>query len=84
MVFLVYTLHDLDQPLALLRNLAPSLVSTGSIVVLDQDPEVTRDHHFLPAERIHTLFAEAGYEEVPVEDFLERDLLLVFRPADRR
>jgi ubiquinone/menaquinone biosynthesis C-methylase UbiE len=82
MVFLVYALHDLDRPLALLRNLSSSLVPTGLVVVLDQDPGVTGDPHFLSAGRVRDLFLETGYEEVPVEDFLERDLLLVFRLAD--
>ncbi len=84
LVFLVYSLHDVDRPVALLRNLAPSLVAGGLVVVLDEDPEVTGDRHFLAAGRIRGLLAQAGYEEVPTEDFLERDLLLVFRVADGR
>jgi ubiquinone/menaquinone biosynthesis C-methylase UbiE len=83
MVFMVYALHDFDRPVALLRNLRRCLDVHTTVVVLDEDPEVTGDHHFLSVERVRELFAKAGYEEVPTEDFLERDLLLVFRIPER-
>ena len=78
-VFFVYSLHDIDRPLALLENLETSLADGALVVVLDEDPGVTGSHHFLPAARVLELFTEAGYEQVPLEDFLERDLLLAFR-----
>jgi ubiquinone/menaquinone biosynthesis C-methylase UbiE len=79
MVFMVYAFHDIDERVALLENLAPSLHPGATVVVLDQDPEVTGDGHFLETDSIVRLFRQAGFERVPVEDFLERDLLLVFR-----
>ena len=82
-VFLVYSLHDISRPVALLRNLASSLARGAVVVVLDEDPDVTGDDHFLPRRRVLELFAEAGYERVPLDDFLERDLLLAFRAARR-
>jgi hypothetical protein len=52
--------------------------------VLDEDPEVSGQHHFLSGLRVLELFTEAGYEQIPLEDFLERDLLLVFRATTSR
>jgi ubiquinone/menaquinone biosynthesis C-methylase UbiE len=83
MVFIVYALHDFEKPVAVLRHLGPSLKPGATVVVLDQDPEVTGSDHFLPSSRIAELFAEAGYEPVAVHGFLERDLLLVFRLGEK-
>ncbi len=79
MVFMVYAFHDIDDQVPLLENLAPSLRPGATVVVLDEDPEVTGDDHFLAAGTIIDLFRQAGYERVPVDDFLERNVLLVFR-----
>jgi ubiquinone/menaquinone biosynthesis C-methylase UbiE len=79
MVFMVYAFHDIDDRVALLLNLARSLRPGATVVVLDEDPEVTGDHHFLATDTIIGLFRQAGYERVPVDDFLERNVLLVFR-----
>ncbi len=79
MVFMVYAFHDIEERVALLENLAPSLRTGAIVVVLDQDPQVTGDDHFLETESIIRFFLLAGYERVPADDFLERDVLLVFR-----
>jgi ubiquinone/menaquinone biosynthesis C-methylase UbiE len=79
MVFIVYAFHDIEEQVPLLENLAPSLRPGAMVVVLDEDPEITGDHHFLVSGVIVDLFREAGYERVPVDDFLERNVLLVFR-----
>ncbi len=78
-VFLVYSLHDISRPVALLRNLRPSLAQGALVVVLDEDPDVTGDDHFLPRQKVLELFTEAGYNQVPLDNFLDRDLLLAFR-----
>lgn len=80
-VFLVYSLHDISRPVALLRNLQPSLAQGALVVVLDEDPGVTGDDHFLPRQKVLELFTEAGYSQVPLDNFLDRDLLLAFRAA---
>jgi ubiquinone/menaquinone biosynthesis C-methylase UbiE len=79
MVFMVYALHDIDDQVPLLENLARSLRPGATVVVLDEDPEVTGDHHFLATDAVVSRFRQAGYARVPVDDFLERDVLLVFR-----
>lgn len=83
-VFFVYSLHDVAYRLALLRNLEPSLAEGAVVVVLDEDPGVTGHHHFLSGPQVVELFTEAGYEQVPLDDFLERDLLLAFRAITSR
>jgi ubiquinone/menaquinone biosynthesis C-methylase UbiE len=82
-VFLVYALHHIDRPTLLLRNLGRCLGDRSVVVVLDEDPEVSGSGHFLSRQQVFDLFSEAGYERVPLEDFLERDLLLAFRAASR-
>jgi ubiquinone/menaquinone biosynthesis C-methylase UbiE len=80
-VVMVYALHDFARPAAFLENLKKYLGPGGSVVVLDQDPDVTGDRHFLTRERLVALFGENGYKLARDERFLERDLLLVFRPS---
>lgn len=78
MVFLVYTLHHLERPVELLGNLRRSLRPGATVVVLDQNPEVTGNHHFFTQEKACSLFTEAGYHLLRCEGFLERDLFCVF------
>jgi ubiquinone/menaquinone biosynthesis C-methylase UbiE len=82
-VFLVYTLHHIAHPGERLHNLNPSLADGALVVVLDEDPEATGSRHFLSRKEVRELFAEVGYEEVPLEEFHERDLLLAFRAVVR-
>lgn len=51
------------------------------MAILDQDPELSGSHHFLTRERLVEIFTEAGYVLTRDDRFLERDLLLLFRPA---
>jgi ubiquinone/menaquinone biosynthesis C-methylase UbiE len=80
-VVMVYALHDFAGPVAFLENLKKYLKPAGTVVVLDQDPDVTGDRHFLTRERLVALFGESGYALARDERFLEKDLLLVFRPS---
>lgn len=80
-VVMVYALHDFSQPVAFLQNLKRYLKPGASVVILDADPERTGERHFLARERLVELFAEAGYVLARDERFLEKDLLLVFRPS---
>jgi ubiquinone/menaquinone biosynthesis C-methylase UbiE len=80
-VVMVYALHDFSRPVAFLQNLKKYLKPGGRVVILDQDPGLAGDHHFLSRERLVELFAESGYVLARDERFLEKDLLLVFRPS---
>ena len=80
-VVMVYAIHDFARPAEFLRNLKRYLKPGGTVVILDQDPEASGDRHFLPRERLVELFTESGYELARDERFLEKDVLLVFRPS---
>jgi hypothetical protein len=81
MVMMVYAFHDFARPVSFLKNLKKYLGPGGKVVILDQDPEVTGSSHFMSRKRVVELFRESGYELARDERFLERDLLLVFRPS---
>jgi len=81
MAVMVYALHDFAHPAAFLNSLKRYLKPGGTVVILDQNPEASGDRHFLSRERLVELFHESGYELMADERFLERDLLLVFRPS---
>jgi ubiquinone/menaquinone biosynthesis C-methylase UbiE len=81
MVLMVYAVHDFARPAAFLKNLKKYLKPSGTVAVLDQNPDATGDRHFLTRERLVALFGESGYELERDERFLEKDLLLVFRPS---
>jgi ubiquinone/menaquinone biosynthesis C-methylase UbiE len=81
MVVMVYALHDFSRPVAFLQSLKKYLKPGGTVVILDQNPDISGDRHFLTRERLVALFAEGGYQLAADERFLEKDLLLVFRPS---
>ena len=81
MVMMVYAIHDFARPTPFLSNLKRYLAPAGKVVILDQDPEVSGDKHFMSRAHLVELFRESGYELAADERFLERDVLLVFRPS---
>ncbi len=81
LVMMVYALHDFAEPQAFLENLKGYLKPGATVVILDRDPDVTREHHFLPRERLLSLFTASGYVLSREERFVEKHLLLVFRAA---
>ena len=46
LVFMCYVFHDLDRPVEFLKNIKKSLKPGATVVILDQDPGKTGDHHF--------------------------------------
>ncbi len=68
----------------LLSNLEKSLRPGATVVILDEDPDVTADDHFLTSAEIRKIFGDAGYTFIRSEDFLERDPVLVFRAPQSR
>lgn len=81
MVFMVWTYHFLDKPVALLQSLMPAMKSGGTVVLVEPDPirgPGGSDHGVSP-ERMHKEALEAGFELVRTETFLPEDLLFVLR-----
>lgn len=82
LVYLINTYHDLDEPVELMRHIKPSLKPGGLLVVIEHDSEKsTSTHHRIEQQVLFDQLAEAGYEVVRVETFLERDNINIFRPV---
>ena len=86
MVFIVLTYHHLTQPVALLKNIIPSLKSNATIVIVDPDPVKGRmaAYHLAPSEltppeKVRREAAEAGLEVADMMTFLERDNIFILK-----
>jgi SAM-dependent methyltransferase len=82
MVFIVLTYHHLSKPVALLKNIIPSLKPGAIVVIVDPDPVKAKN---MPAqektspEKMGREAAEAGFEIARTETFLERDNIFILR-----
>jgi len=82
MAFMILTYHHLSEPVALFKNLIPSLKPGATVVVVDPDPEKDKKRTLdetTPREKIEKETAAAGFEIARVETFLERDTIYVLR-----
>jgi len=82
MAFMILTYHHLAKPVALLKNLIPSLKPGATVVVVDPDPEKDNDRwgrESTSEEKMRKEAGEAGLELVRVETFLERDNIFILR-----
>ena len=82
-VYMINTYHHLAQPVVLMRNILLSLKPGGLLVIIEQDPDKYPDgvgNHSTPHDQLLREAAEAGYELLRLEDFLEQDLINIFRP----
>ena len=86
MVIMVWTLHHIDEPAPLLRNLRPSLKTGASLVIVEpKDSEIDNEKAAFGVEvesdratvreRIEKAAGEAGFELklIQLESFLPRD-----------
>jgi SAM-dependent methyltransferase len=74
--------HHLEQPVALLRNLAPSLKPGATLVIVDPAYDRTGDKDSdrpTTRERVEAEAAEAGYELVELNASLPRDNIFTLR-----
>jgi SAM-dependent methyltransferase len=78
MVFMVWTYHYFDQPIAMLKKLIPALKSGGTMVIVEPDPERWGDHGISP-ERMRRDAAHTGFEVVRIDDFLPEDLIFILK-----
>jgi ubiquinone/menaquinone biosynthesis C-methylase UbiE len=81
-VLMVLSYHHLARPVALLKNLIPSLKPGAIVAVLDPDAVKdpgSRSSEYTSKEKIEREAGQAGFELVRVEDFLTRDNLFVLR-----
>ena len=76
-VFMVWTHHFLDPPVALLKKLHPTLKPGGTVVLVEPDPKrgPGGEDHGVSPERMRRNEAQGGFEVVRIDDFLPWDLL---------
>jgi ankyrin repeat protein/L-ascorbate metabolism protein UlaG (beta-lactamase superfamily) len=82
MAFMILTYHHLAEPVALLKNLIPSLKPGATVVIVDPDPEKDKDRagrESTSEEKIRKEAGEAGFELVRIETFLEKDNIFILR-----
>lgn len=85
MVFMVWTYHFLDEPVAMLKKLLPALKPGGTVVLVEPDPirGPGGDDHGISPERMRREAEQAGFEVVSIEDFLPWDLMFVLKIIER-
>jgi len=82
MVFMTWVYHHLEHPVALLRNLIPSLNPGGTVVIVDPDPiknKNGRSPENRSPDQIRRDAGEAGFEVVRIEMFLKLDNLFLLK-----
>jgi SAM-dependent methyltransferase len=83
LVFMVNTWHHLARPVVLLRNLVPALKAGAVVAIVEHDPEKSGAAFRREATSRETMSgqaAEAGFDIVRVETFLETDNIYILRP----
>lgn len=86
LVYMIDTYHHLSYPVELMRNILPSLKPGGLMVIIEQDPDKFPDagpNHSTPHDELLQQAAEAGWELLRLEEFLERDYINIFRSAPK-
>lgn len=82
--FMVSTYHHLDKPLALVRNIVPSLKPGGRLVIVERDPEKSplSKFHATSRDDLVGLVERAGFRMEKIETFLEEDNIYFFTLPD--
>lgn len=82
LAFMINVYHHLDMPVALARNIIPSLKSTGILAIVDADPDKSNfgPGHSTPMKEMLNQLDEAGYKLIRVETFLPDDNIYICRP----
>ena len=76
MVFMINVYHHLDDPLPLIRNIAPSLKPGATLAIVECDPEKVawgKEEGCTSRSDMARELEEAGFEIVRVETFLDED-----------
>jgi ubiquinone/menaquinone biosynthesis C-methylase UbiE len=82
LAFMINVYHHLDMPVALIKNIIPSLKPTGILAIVDADPDKSNfgPGHSTPMEEMLKQLDEAGYKLIRVETFLPDDNIYICRP----
>jgi SAM-dependent methyltransferase len=82
LAIIAITYHHLEQPIALLKNLAPSLKPGATLVIVDPAYDRTGDKDSdrpTTRERVEAEAAQAGYELLVMDGSLPRDNIFILR-----
>ncbi len=84
MVFMVWTYHYFEKPIAMLKKLIPALKTGGTIVLVEPDPVrgPGGGDHGISRERMRRDAAQAGLEVIRIEDFLPQDFIFILKIRD--
>ncbi len=85
-VILANTIHMVEEPIPLLKNIIPSLKPGGTLVLLEADKEKLKNDSMAEMLRAKAdylkLLQDAGYEFISEHTFLPRHFLLLSRPRN--
>ena len=81
MVYLINTYEHLARPVALMKNIIPSLKKDGVLVIIAIDPVKIEYKHDIavPRETILKEAEEAGFQLVDLKTFLPEDNIYIFK-----
>jgi ubiquinone/menaquinone biosynthesis C-methylase UbiE len=87
-VTIVNTLHMVNDPVPLMKNIIPTLKPDGILAVIDTDREkfihMNRDPQGrMPKEHFMKMLTDAGFELMSEETFLPLHFFWLMRPKDR-
>jgi ubiquinone/menaquinone biosynthesis C-methylase UbiE len=83
LVYVINSYHHFDQPVALLRNMAPALKRDGRLVIIEHDPVKTNSSgHSTAQDTVRSHATAAGYELIAIKTFLELDTIYIFKIAE--
>jgi SAM-dependent methyltransferase len=85
MVVMVNTFHDLEEPIALLANLVPTLKPNGTLVILDYDDDkagkaLETPGHFYTVDKTLSILAKSAFVVDRVERIPPMNVLVVLSP----
>ena len=81
MVYVVNSYHHFEKPIELMKNIAPSLKSEGTLVIIEHDPMKVPDmgSHSTAKEVVLDQTNQAGFELVRIQTFLKKDNIYILR-----
>ncbi len=84
MVFMCYVFHELEKPVAFLKNLKPSLKPNAPLVILEQDPKKSPSAagHFFKREKVLRIVKAGGFKLVHIETFLSKDNIYIYQAEE--
>lgn len=83
LVYVINSYHHFEEPVQLLRNIAPALKPGGHLVIIEHDPAKTSSpNHSTAQDTVRQHAGAAGYTLTATETFLELDTIYIFGVVD--